>query len=219
MQILFLLACDGTSQYPITTYKLGILLIGFVYAGLLPYTVRKTVLNIGFDLRNETLSFLSNKSLYARKYVRGYKRLLFVTAILTYVYFWLLSKFYGLGKNGFFLQLINYSFVFLTLLAFVPHNTIPYSKKAIWPTVQRLVHNILAVLVFITLSALIIIFQVGILPDMYFLGVSGLTILSVMILITAILSIRYGISGITEIIFINGISIWGVYVTIMTFIR
>ena len=66
--------------------KLGILIIGFIYAGLIPFTVRRVVRQIDFDLHEQTLSFLSNKTLYDKKFRRGYTRLLFVTAVLHYVF-------------------------------------------------------------------------------------------------------------------------------------
>ena len=69
--------------------KLGILLISFIYAGWLPYTVKKNIQHIDFDLNKYTLSFLSNKNLFGDTYVKAYKRLLFATAILNYLFFWL----------------------------------------------------------------------------------------------------------------------------------
>ena len=53
--------------------KLGILLVGFTYAGVLPYAVKRSIQYIDFDLKKHTLSFLSNKNLYGEKYVRAYK--------------------------------------------------------------------------------------------------------------------------------------------------
>ena len=52
--------------------KLGILIIGFIYAGLIPFTVRRVVRQIDFDLHEQTLSFLSNKTLYDKKFRKGY---------------------------------------------------------------------------------------------------------------------------------------------------
>jgi len=59
---------------------------GFNYAGVLPYAVKRSVQRISFDLGKFTLSFLINKDLCGRNYVRGYKRLLFATAILNYLF-------------------------------------------------------------------------------------------------------------------------------------
>ena len=79
--------------------KLGILIIGFIYSGVLPFTVKRTLRQINFNLKEQTLSFLSNKSLYGKRFTRGYKRLLFITALLHFAFFWLLSKYYDLGDN------------------------------------------------------------------------------------------------------------------------
>ena len=199
--------------------KLGILLTSFIYAGILPYVVKQTIQHLNFNTDEQTLSYLSNKNLYGKKYVTGYKRLLFLTAVLNYIFFWLLSKFYDLGDNERFMRQIDYTFAFITLLAFVPHNIRPYSLKNLTGSIQRLIHNFLAINVFLTLPALIIMFQTAILPTMYFFGVSGLIIAGIVIIITGVSILIKGVNGVTEIIFINGISIWSIYATIMTLIR
>jgi hypothetical protein len=196
--------------------KLGILIIGFIYAGLIPFTVRRVIRQIDFDLHEQTLSFLSNKMLYDKRIVRGYTRLLFATAVLHYVFFWLLSKYYNLGEHETFMRYITYSFAFFTLLAFVPHNIKPYSFKRLSTTFQRLLHNMLAVVVFLTLPTLIILFQTAILDKMPILGIAGLILIGGTLILTAIYIIRQGVNGISEIFFINGISFWTVFVTIFT---
>ncbi len=197
--------------------KVGILLIGFGYAGLLPYAIRKTLQHIEFDLKSQTLSFFSNKSLYDRRYRKAYKRLLFMMAILTYLFFWLLSWAYDLGEYEAFMRYIDYSFAFITLLAFVPHNLEPFSIRSLGKTVQRLMHNVLAVVVFLALPALIVLFQVGVLAGHRFLGIMGLVIIGMVLIATAASALRNGINGVTEILFINGISIWSLFVTLVTF--
>ena len=199
--------------------KLGILLVGFTYAGVLPYAVKSSVQHIDFDLKKYTLSFLSNKNLYGEKYVRAYKRLLFATAILNYLFFWLLSLFYDLGEHVRFMRQIDYSFAVLALLAFVPHNMSPFKLENLKPNLQRIIHNLLAVIVFLSLPTLVILFQTAILPELWFLGVTGLAIIGGTILVTGISVIKNGVNGITEMLFIDGISIWSIFVTIMTFIR
>lgn len=196
--------------------KLGILIIGFVYAGLIPFTVRRVVRQIDFDLHQQTLSFLSNKTLYDKRYVRGYTRLLFATAVLHYVFFWLLSKYYNLGEHETYMRYINYSFAFFTLLAFVPHNIRPYSFKRLSTTVQRLAHNLLAIFVFLSLPTLIILFQTAVIHSMPFMGIAGLILIGGTLVLTAIYIIRQGLNGISEIFFINGISFWTVFITIFT---
>src|SRR5690606_38810341 len=139
--------------------KLGILLIGFIQAGLLPHFVQKALTHVSLDLNNQTLSFLSNKDLYGERIVKGYKRLLFTTAILTYVFFWFLTEHYDLGEYDKLMQYIDLGFASLVLLAFVPHNLKPYSFRSLAPSLQRILHNLLSVVVFLTLPALIITFQ------------------------------------------------------------
>ena len=199
--------------------KLGILLVGFVYAGLLPYVIRKVLQHIDIDLNVRTLSFLGNKSLYDPKYAKAYKRLLFAAALLTYLFFWLLSRYYNLGRYEAFMQYIDYSFALITLLAFIPHNIEPYSLKTPGPTIRRLLHNLLAVFLFLALPILIFLFQFAILDDYRFLGIAGLVIISASVVTVVLSGIRYGINGFTEILFINGISSWTIFTTIATFIR
>ena len=198
--------------------KLGILIIGFIYSGVLPFTVKRTLRQINFNLKEQTLSFLSNKSLYGKRFTRGYKRLLFITALLHFAFFWLLSKYYDLGDNETYMQYTTYSFALLTLLAFVPHNIHPYSFKKLSTTIQRLLHNLLGVVVFLTLPTLIIVFQAAIMASQLFLGISGLIIISCTVLVTIGSLIKTGISGITEILFINGISIWSIFTSLLTMV-
>ncbi len=199
--------------------KLGILLVGFVYAGLIPYVIRKVLQHIDIDLSVRTLSFLGNKSLYDPKYAKAYKRLLFAAALLTYLFFWLLSRYYNLGRYEAFMQYIDYSFALITLLAFIPHNIEPYSLKTPGPTIRRLLHNLLAVFLFLALPILIFLFQFAILDDYRFLGIAGLVIISASVVTVVLSGIRNGINGFTEILFINGISSWTIFTTIATFIR
>jgi len=196
--------------------KLGILIIGFIYAGLIPFTVKRVVRQIDFDLHRQSLSFLSNKTLYDKKMVRGYTQLLFATAVLHYVFFWLLSKYYNLGAHESYMQYLTYSFFFFTLLAFVHHNIRPYSFRRLSSTLQRLAHNMVAIVVFLTLPILIVLFQAAIIENMPFGGITGLVIIGLTVIITLISIIRQGVNGITEIFFINGISFWTVFVTIFT---
>lgn len=198
--------------------KLGILLIGFIQAGLLPYFIQKALRHVSLDLDKQTLSFLSNKDLYGNRFVKGYKRLLFTTATLTYLFFWFLTEFYELGEYNKLMQYIDLGFASLALLAFVPHNLKPYSLRNMSLSLQRILHNLLAVVVFLSLPALIITFQVTILPESTFLGVSGLGIIGVTVLLVAFSILKNGVNGATELLFINGISFWTIFVTMITFL-
>jgi len=97
--------------------------------------------------------------------VRGYKRLLFATAILNYLFFWLLSLFYDLGENERYMQQIDYIFAVLALLAFVPRNMFPFKWENLKTNLQRIIHNLLAVIVFLLLPTLVILFQTAIITE------------------------------------------------------
>ena len=128
--------------------KFGILSIGYITVGLLPNAVEKSLQHVAIDIQEQTLSFLSNESLYGKAFERGYTVLLFTMAILLYTFFWLLTKYYNLGKHDRLMRTITYTFVSLALLAFVPHNIEPYSWYNLAPSLQRMLHNLLAVVVF-----------------------------------------------------------------------
>lgn len=199
--------------------KLGILLTGFLYAGVLPYALRKLLPRVDLDLSRDTLSFLSNKELFGKKYRRNYTGLLFVVAILLYIFFILLMEFYNLGRDELLIRYLNYSFGGLTILAFLPHNMKPFRRGNFRPNLQRALHNIFAALVFLQLPTLIIYFQVVLIPVAPFLGITGLVIIGITVILTAIAIIKNGLNGLSELIFINGISIWGLFITTMTLIR
>ena len=198
--------------------KLGILLIGFAQASLLPYAIRKALEHVELDLNKFTLSFLSNKSLYGNKLVKGYKWMLFGTALLTYAFFWLLTRYYDLGEYDELMQYIDFGFASIALLAFVPHNLKPYSLKSLAPSLQRIMHNLLSVVVFLSLPGLIITFQVIILPEAKFLGIFGMVIIGITVLAVALSILKNGVNGATELLFINGIGLWTIFVTIVTFL-
>lgn len=198
--------------------KLGILLIGFAQASLLPYAIRKALKHVEIDLEKYTLSFLSNKSLYGKKLVKGYKWMLLTTALLTYAFFWLLTDYYDLGEYDRLMKYIDLGFASLALLAFVPHNIKPYSLRSLAPSLQRFLHNLLAVVVFLSLPALIITFQALIIPDFQFLGISGMVIIGITVLTVVLSILKNGVNGATELLFINGIGFWTIYITIVTFV-
>ncbi len=198
--------------------KIGIIVIGSLYALLIPYVVHKALQNYIIDLKLHTLSFLSNKVLYGKKSVRGYKLLLLVTAMLHYVFFWLLARYYYLGENERYLLYVDYTFAAFTLLALVPHNMMPYSFKTLKSTVRRLLHNIMALVIFILLPTLIITFQTAVIASERVLGTAGFIIIGLVILSTSYSIYKYGISGNTELVFIYGISSWSVFVTLITLI-
>jgi hypothetical protein len=194
------------------------LLIGFAQASLLPYAIKRALKHVKLDLEKYTLSFLSNKSLYGKKLVKGYKWLLITTALLTYAFFWLLTEYYDLGEYDRLMRYIDLGFASLALLAFVPHNIKPYSLKSLAPSLQRFLHNLLAIVVFLSLPALIITFQALIIPEAQFLGISGMVIIGLTVLTVVLSILKNGVNGATELLFINGIGFWTIFVTIVTFV-
>ncbi|MCE4564137.1 DUF998 domain-containing protein [Maribellus sp. CM-23] len=196
--------------------KFGILLIGYITVGLLPDAVKKSLQHVDINISEQTLSFLSNKSLYGKEFERGYTLLLFTMAILLYAFFWLLTKYYNLGKHARLMRIITYTFASLALLAFVPHNIQPYSWHNLAPSLQRFLHNVLAVVVFLSVPTLIMTFQVAILKRLPLIGITGICILGLVILIMAYLLLSNGLNGIAEIFFIDGISVWIIFVSVTT---
>ncbi|NDV46531.1 hypothetical protein D0T49_05675 [Paludibacter sp. 221] len=199
--------------------KFGILITGFLYAGILPYTLRKALKCVEIDLSVDTLSMLSISELYGKKYRLGYTRLLFAAAILNYFFFGLLSEFYNLGDFAPFIKYINYSGAFLAILAFISHNIAPYRFEFLHKNIQRILHNLFAVLVFLSLPTLIVLFEIARLPSCHFIAITGLVIIGIVAILTAWSILKNGVNGFSELLFINGISIWSIFTTIVTILR
>lgn len=144
--------------------------------------------------------------------------MLLTTALLTYAFFWLLTDYYDLGDYDRLMKYIDLGFASLALLAFVPHNIEPYSLKSLAPSLQRFLHNILAVVVFLSLPALIITFQALIIREFQFLGISGMVIIGITALAVILSILKNGVNGATELLFINGIGFWTIFVTLVTFV-
>lgn len=198
--------------------KLGLLLSGFFFAGLLPYSLRQALKHVTIDLNMRTLSYLSNKRLYGTESLKAYKWMLFGMALSTLIFFRLLIEYYDLHSFENLLSYADYVALFLICLAFIPHNIQPISIHHLKKSFQRILHNMLAFLVFILLPMLIITFQLKLLPDSPLLGISGLIIICSVVLLTLWAIIVHGLNGISELILINGISIWSLYVTVITFL-
>lgn len=123
------------------------------------------------------------------------------------------------GEHERYMQYTDYSFGVMTLLAFVPHNMSPFSLKKPVASFHRLFHNLLAGMVFLMLPTLIVTFQIAIMEDLPFMGITGLIIIGLTMTTTLLSVIRLGITGVAEILFINGISIWSIFVTILTVLK
>ena len=198
--------------------KIGIIIIGSAYAVLIPYIIYKAILSTNLDLHEQTLSFLSNKTIFNKKTAKGYTHLLLFTALMHYLFFGLLTEYYFLAEEERLLYYIEYSAIFITILACVRHNMLPYSFKTLRATLLRLGHNILAAVVFLYIPLLIITFQLLILDDHIFIAIGGLIIVVLIIITTLTSIIKQGINGITELVFIFGISVWSIFVALCTFL-
>jgi len=181
--------------------KSGILIIGFIFAGILPYSIKKSLKHIDIDLNKYTLSFLTVKKLYGTKYLKNYRKLLFITAILLYLYFWLLIEYYEIKKYKNILKIMDICVTSITLLA-----------------LQRLIHNLLGLTVFVSIILLTLTFQIVIIKKFFLLGISGFIIILLTIFTTIFALIKNGLNGFTELSFINGISIWIIVTSILTII-
>jgi len=196
--------------------KVGIIIVGSLYALLLPYVIYRAVESVKIDLNSYTLSFLSNKRIYNKTTAKGYTRLLLVIALVHYIFFSLLTRYYFLGEEERYLNYVNYSSLFLTLLGCVRHNILPYSFKTLRAAILRIGHNILAVIVFLVLPALIISFQTLIVDEHKFIGIGGFIIIGAVLAWLILSIVKRGINGVTELVFITGISIWSIFVTVIT---
>ena len=196
--------------------KLGILLAGFIYAGFLPYSMEKSLESTPLNLKKQTLSQLSNKRFFGKKYLKGYTRYLFLTGILTYIFFWLLFQYYDLGAHERLMQYTNICFAAFTLLAFVPHSEQVFSTKKLLSSLLRINHNLLATTVFLGLSILIISFQWAVLEAFPLMGLSGMVIILGVLISVTLSILKFGVTGLTELVFINGIRIWSLFVTVFT---
>lgn len=199
--------------------KFFFLLIGFLFAGLLPFTLYRVVNSLEFNLRKQTLSYISIKEIYGKKYQRGYTYLMFFTAIICYLFFILLADIYDLHEFETVIRQIDYCFLCLVVLAFIPFNVIPYGKGNFLPNVKRVLHNIFAVFVFLSFAILIILFNIALFDTYRLLSIVGFVIIAVTLVLLLVEMRKNAITGISELMFINGLSIWCIVVVFFTVLR
>ncbi|MEO9003816.1 MAG: hypothetical protein ABI288_03720 [Ginsengibacter sp.] len=136
-----------------------------------------------------------------------------------YLYlFWLLTEYYDLGEYDKLRRYIDLGFASLAALAFVPHNIRPSNLKSLPKSLQRFLHNLLAVVVFLSLPTLVVTFQISIITEFKILGISGLILIGLTVFSVALSMLKNGITGASVLLLIYGISLWTVYVTIITFL-
>lgn len=73
---------------------------------------------------------------------------------------------------------------------------------------------------FLSLPALIITFQAILIaiPEMQFLGLSGMAIIVLTVIAVGLSILKNGVNGATELLFINGVGLWTLFVTAVTFV-
>lgn len=199
--------------------KLSILIIGFSYAVILPYTIYKVMKSLEFNPRTHTLSYISIKEIYGKKYHTGYTYLLFLAAILNYAFFWLLTEIYDLYEFDDIVKYIDSSCFFLVILSFIPFNLVPYKKENIRYNLKRIFHNIFAAFVFVSLTILIIIFNLILLGRFPLLSIIGFIIIGITMILLFIDVKRNSITGFSELLFIDGLSLWSIFVTVFTVLK
>lgn len=199
--------------------KFSLLITGFIYAGILPYTLYKSIKSLEFNPHKQTLSFMSIRDLYGEKYSKGYTKLLFLAAILNYFFFWLLIKIYDLGELEHIITQLDYVATCLIILALVPFNIEPYKKEFFKQNVKRVIHNVFAVFVFLSLAALIILFNIALYEKHKSLSIVGFVIISITAIVLFWSILKNKITGFSELTFINGLCIWSVCVTIFTVLK
>lgn len=178
---------------------------------ILPLMIYESLKKIRFNPEKETLSFLSNHKLFGKKMSDGYTEVLFVTAVLSFFFFWLLIRKLNFQNDQTIWEWIIISLGSLILLAFARHNTDPFNWRNLYQNIIRTLHNILAVIVFISLPVLIVKFDLFLLADNKITAISGLIITGLTIAGTlfSLFKLRK-LTGITEISFISGICLWNI---------
>nr|NQU89152.1 DUF998 domain-containing protein [Bacteroidota bacterium] len=191
--------------------NISILSISALSSIIIPFIIYHRVRDIHFDPRKETLSFMSNRSLFGKKMSEGFTEVLFVTGILTFAFFWLMIRKLGFANDHKIWEWLIISTISTILLAFAHHNIIPFRIRNIYPNIIRIIHNILAVIVFISLPILILWFDRFLLPDKKLIAIAGIFIIGATIMATVIsIIVKKKLTGITEISFVIGISVWNI---------
>jgi len=165
----------------------------------------------GFDIKSMTISFLSNSSNYGNHMARKYKGILFISSAVFSVFFHLLVVKFDFQHNNDFLTIVNWICVLIVALALIPHNNQPFNSENRYMVLQRVFHNTLAFIVLTGIPASIILYQLLVIQIDPVYGRTGLLIASVNTLATIITFFRNGITALSEVVYISGVSIWSLY--------
>ncbi len=104
----------------------------------------------------------------------------------------------------------------LVLLAFAHHNIVPFRLKNLYMNAIRIIHNVLAVIVFISLPVLMVKFDLYLISDRTIPAVLGLALVGLTITGTIVSLIKMKkLTGVTEITFVIGICLWNILSAIL----
>lgn len=196
---------------------LGIIVITLLSSLMLPYIVYDRIKTISFNPENQTLSYLGNRRLFGKKMSEGYTEVLFVIAILTLGFFWLLIHKFNFTNHNVIWEWLILAVVSIILLALVHHNMQAFSRKNFYLNLIRILHNVVAVLVFISLPVLMYKFDVFLFHTRQVVAVMGYCIISCTIVaVVASVIIKRKMTGVSELVFIAGISAWNLITGIVS---
>lgn len=188
-----------------------IIIISLLSSIIIPYIIYRKIKSTKFDPEKETLSYLSNKTLFGRKMSEGYTEVLFALAIFTLVFFWLLIKKLNFTADHAIWEWLIIAIFSLILLAFAHHNMVPFKRQNLYLNIIRIIHNLLAAMVFISLPVLMIRFDHYFYQAHEIVSLVGYIVVAITLIATlsAIIIMRK-MTGIAEMIFIIGISLWNI---------
>lgn len=165
----------------------------------------------GFDFHAMSISYLSNSKIYGNYMARKYRSILFVSSVVFMVFFHLLVIKFEFQHNGELLTIVNWICILLFALAFIPHNRMPLNSENKYMVFQRVFHNTVAFIVFIGIPSSIILYQMLVIQVDPVYGKTGLYIASFNTIATIVTFFKKGITAISEVVYISGVSIWSLF--------
>lgn len=169
--------------------------------------------NFNFD--KLTFSFLSNKDLFGKKTAIGFRRALIGFALFAMVYFELMTEKFGLEGYERMGRALSVFLIGLLLLAFIPHNNLPFKRKYWFHNCLRVMHNLVALVVFLALPDALFLYQFAFVDINPTLGNIGLIFGVISMLVSIVAFFRYKISGIFELMHMISMGAWILFTAIV----
>lgn len=198
--------------------KAGLFITSFLYAGLIPWFLKKTIREKQLDCHLNTISFLSNREYFDKITARKYSFHMLLLATFSMLHFWLLAKHYNLGEHDSLISVIGFCYINFLMLALLPHNKRPFELKNIGYNIVRTLHLLASVVTFLSLLATMFVFQYLVIEAHPFLGWSGMLITFGTFAGTLIAMLKRGVNVNSEVVFINGVCMWSIYTTLFSLI-